>query len=114
MKKILNDAQTGKVEIFMHWNNVAEVYYIIRKQEPQKKALESVALMKALPIQLIEFDEVLCLKAAETKGTYPISFADAFVVATAEIMDATIVTGDPELKKLEDQFSFHWLTKKGK
>ena len=35
------------------------------------------------------------------KGTYPISYADAFAVATAIERSGILVTGDPELKRLE-------------
>ena len=111
---ILSGAEKGKNEVFIHWNNLAEIYYIIRKQESQKRALDAISLVKALPIQFIEFDEMLWLKAAELKGTHPISFCDAFAAATADVTDAIIVTGDPEFKKLQDQFSIHWLTKKKK
>jgi predicted nucleic acid-binding protein len=114
VKKILRDAHMGEVEVLMHWNNIAEVYYIVRKQESQKKALETIALIKALPIQCIEFDEVLWLKAAEIKGTLPISFADAFVAATAQHMDGIIVTGDPEFEKLGEHVPIHWLSRKKK
>ena len=114
VKTLLSSAEKGKNEVFMHWNNLAEVYYIIRKRESQKKALEAISLMKALSIQFVEFDEVLWLKAAEIKGSYSVSFCGAFVAATAYLIDATIVTGDPEFKKLQDQFSIHWLTKKKK
>jgi predicted nucleic acid-binding protein len=35
------------------------------------------------------------------KGNYPISYADAFAVATAIERLGILVTGDPELKRLE-------------
>ena len=114
VKSILHESEKAKNEVFMHWNNVAEVYYIIRRQGSQKKALEAISLVKALPIKFIEFDEVLWLKAAELKGTYPISFCDAFVAAMADLLDATIITGDPEFKKLQDKFPIHWLAEKKK
>lgn len=34
------------------------------------------------------------------KMRYAISYADAFAVATAEDLDAVLVTGDPELEQL--------------
>ena len=36
--------------------------------------------------------------AATIKARYPISYADAFAVATAIRHDAPLVTGDPELR----------------
>jgi len=34
---------------------------------------------------------------------YAISYANAFVVATAESLNAVLVSGDPKLKQLEDR-----------
>jgi ribonuclease VapC len=41
------------------------------------------------------------MKAAEVKAEYVISYADCFAVATAEQLSASIITGDPEFKKVE-------------
>ncbi len=40
---------------------------------------------------------------------HPISYADAFVVATALNKGATIVTGDPEFKNVEYMVPIHWI-----
>ena len=114
VKRILREARDGIVEVFLHWNNLGEVYYIIRKGNPRGKALEAVALVKALLLQLVEFDEVLWLKAAELKGTFHISYADAFAAATAQMKEAALVTGDPEFEALEEQVPVHWLPQKKK
>ena len=37
------------------------------------------------------------------KATHIMSYADAFVVATAIVKEAKIVTGDPEFKRIEAQ-----------
>lgn len=112
VKRILREARGGMTEVFLHWNNLGEVYYIIRKGKPRRKALEAVALIKALPFQLVKFDEALWLKAAELKGTFPISYADAFAAATAQVKGAALVTGDPEFEALEGQVPIHWLPQK--
>lgn len=112
VKRMLREARTGRIDVFLHWNNLGEVYYIIRKEEPRMKALEVVALVKALPLQRVEFDEGLWLKAAELKGTLPISYADAFAAATAQVKEASLVTGDPEFEVLEGHVPIHWLAQK--
>jgi len=37
------------------------------------------------------------IQAAELRGRHPISYADAFAVATAIAHGATLLTGDPEI-----------------
>jgi len=109
VKRILRKAEEGEAAVFFHWNNLAEVYYIVRRESSRRRALEAIALVKAMPIRLIEFDESLWLKAAELKATFPISYADSFAAATACTMDAKLVTGDPEFKALGDLIAIHWL-----
>ena len=49
------------------------------------------------------------LAAAQIKTQYPISYADAFAVALAQELNATIVTGDPEFKQVESIVTLFWL-----
>jgi len=62
-----------------------------------------------LPITVVLPDEPLICKAAELKAQYPISYADCFAAATALIHNASVVTGDPEFKKLTKILSVDWL-----
>jgi predicted nucleic acid-binding protein len=57
------------------------------------------------------FDEELLLSAASIKASFPLSYADAFAAATAQIHDAVLLTGDPEFKALEAKgiISVRWL-----
>ncbi len=43
------------------------------------------------------------------KAQYPISFADAFATATAIRMDAELLTGDPEFRRVEQLVKIRWL-----
>jgi len=62
-----------------------------------------------LPITIILPDSELIWKASEIKAEYSISYADCFAAATALKYKATILTGDPEFKKLEAIVSVEWL-----
>ena len=112
VKEVLREAQGGKALVFLHWNNLAEVYHIVRRASSRRKALEAVALVKALPVQLVEFEEALWLEAAELKATFPISYADAFAAATACVKGAELVTGDPEFEALKGRVQIRWLSRK--
>ena len=58
--------------------------------------------IKAFPLTYIDIiDENLLQTAATLKANYPISYADAFAVAMAILHKASLLTGDPEFKKLE-------------
>ena len=49
------------------------------------------------------------LKLPDLKLGFPISYADAFAVATAIRMNAAIVTGDPEFRRVEQLVTVNWL-----
>ena len=49
------------------------------------------------------------LAAARIKAGYPISYADAFAVASAQREKATLVTGDPELRAVEHLVPILWI-----
>ena len=49
------------------------------------------------------------LAAAHIKAHYAISYADAFVVSLAQEVNATIVTADPEFKKVQSLAEILWL-----
>jgi len=52
------------------------------------------------------------LAAAHVKAHHPISYADAFAVALAQEMDASVVTGDPEFECVEELIPVVWLPTK--
>ena len=51
----------------------------------------------------------MSLAAAHLKAQHPISYADAFVVALAQQMQATLLTGDPEFSQVESLVAVEWL-----
>jgi len=53
-----------------------------------------------MPVQWLHSDAELCREAARLKAAHKISFADAFVAATAMRFDATLVHKDPEFTPL--------------
>lgn len=53
------------------------------------------------------FEDVIA--AAWIKARYPISCADAFAVATATKLEATVVTGDPEFQAVSELVPVDWI-----
>ena len=62
-----------------------------------------------LPIAFVSNDFDLVIDAARIKARYPISYSDAFAVATAQREEATIITGDPDFKHVQDLVKIEWL-----
>jgi ribonuclease VapC len=89
--------------------NLGEVIYNTGRKLGDDRAREILGDIMLLPIQLAEVTMARVLAAAQIKTQYPISYADAFAVALAQELNATIVTGDPEFKQVESIVTLFWL-----
>ena len=61
-----------------------------------------------VPLRLL-LTKGLAYEAAKLKGKYRIAYADCFAVALSVKLNATLVTGDPEFKKLKGRISIQWI-----
>ena len=69
-----------------------------------------LAALEGLPLRVVDADSRAILGAAHIKAQYPISFADAFVVALALEEGAAVLTGDPEFRRVQHLVTMRWLT----
>jgi predicted nucleic acid-binding protein len=91
--------KAGKeVNLFMNYVNLGEVYYVIAREIGVAKANETIALMKKWNVEFVGVDESISLTAGRIKAMHRLSYADAFVVATAINKRGVIVTGDREFE----------------
>jgi ribonuclease VapC len=65
--------------------------------------------LDATPVRLIAADRQLSAIAAELKAPGGISLAKCYAAALAQSLDATLVTGDPDFKRLADVVRIEWL-----
>lgn len=79
------------------------------RPKPLGMAQRVLAAVDQFPIELVEVDRPLALSATRLKAGTAIGYADCFVGALAERLSATIVTGDPDFRQIEDAVSVEWL-----
>jgi len=101
-----NQSATG----YMNQINLGEVYYKTIRAVGIDRAKEFLENFFRLPVQIILPDSELIWSASEIKASYSISYADCFAAATALRLKATILTGDPEFKKLVSLVPIEWLS----
>jgi len=82
--------------------NLGEVFYRIGKVKGQSEARQTFAQIGSLNLSVVSATDERVLAAATLKIKHPISYADAFAAAAATELEATLVTGDPELIALQD------------
>lgn len=80
----------------MSWVNVGEVSYIVERRRGRARAEAVVASIRASCVLDPATPERI-LAAASIKAAAPMSFADAFAVATARAFEAPLATGDREI-----------------
>ena len=103
VQDLLEKAQRGDTIIFSSFVSYTEVFYVTYQEEGEEEAQRRVNLMNRLAITRVDSSEELGLIAGKLKATHRISFADAWVAATAIMLDAILVHKDPEFEEVEDE-----------
>ena len=98
----VTEAIAGRLQLRGSFVSLTEVEYITAQEEGEAIARQRLSDLNALPIQWLHSDAALCSEAAKLKAAHKISFADAFVPATARRFDAVLVHKDPEFHALAD------------
>ena len=96
----LEQAGAEKTEVGVSFASLTEVFYHTLRLANHARARELVGRIKAWPVSFIYPDEALCLAAGEIKASFSLSFADAFVAATAQQKKAMLFHKDPEFESL--------------
>jgi len=109
VKDVLTQAQRGEVGVLMCIVNYGEVLYITEREQGLSAAQKAIAAIDQLPITVFDADRDLAFAAAHVKAHYPLSYADAFVVALAQAHQAQVLTGDPEFESVKDLVALEWL-----
>lgn len=109
VEQLLQRARDRTVQLFLSLVNRGEVYYITLRERGRDKAVETLALLDQLPIQQAPVDRALVLSAASIKADHAISYADAFAAGLAQSLQAPVVTGDPEFRKVTALIEVVWL-----
>lgn len=102
--RTINDAR-----LYMSIMSLGELVYIFERRLGLDQANAMLADLRRLPVVLCAVDESRILDAAHIKAQYPLAYADAFVVALAQEINATIVTGDPEFAQISHLAPILWL-----
>ena len=113
VQRCLDDAERGRADCVSSIINLGEAFYrLVRvNRREQAESLWRLALRRRLPVSVKEATQRRVRRAAELKANHAIAYADAFAVATAIEFQATLLTGDPEIKPLLGKYDLkvEWL-----
>ena len=98
-RSFLEEAYSGKITLLMSWLNVAETFYTLAKRNSPEVAEAFLIRLPSLPIRIMLPDEDGIMMAARIKARHPVAFGDSFAIALAEVEQASIITGDNEIRQ---------------
>ena len=90
--------------------NLGEVWYSLARAYSAAQADASVARVLGVGVELVPADWELALKAARLKARGNITYGDCFAAALGQLRQSTVITGDLEFKRVEDQVKLRWLS----
>jgi len=109
VREILADSARGQCRACLSLINLGKVLYIIERERSLPQAQATLAAIEQLPLDILPASRGAVLAAAHVKARFPLSYADAFVVAAAQEHDGTILTGDPEFVAVQSLVRLEWL-----
>jgi ribonuclease VapC len=101
--------RAGEIRLNLSIINLGEFVYATERKHSPDEASRRLADLRRLPIVFRSASEKRVLAAARIKAKHPVSYADAFAIALAQELDATMVTGDPEFQSVEKIVDILWL-----
>jgi predicted nucleic acid-binding protein len=100
VQEILAKARHGQIKVFVSFMSLMEYLYVCFIRYGEELARRAYLELTLLPMEIVESDENLRLRAAEFKANHNISLADAWIAATAAEKNAVLVHKDPEYETL--------------
>ena len=105
-------AMDGEATLHASFVSLTELEYITAQKFGADRARELLETVEDKPVLWHQSDRALCSEAAKLKAAHRVSFADAFVAATAKRCDAVLVHKDPEFAALQGIIQLHSLPPK--
>ena len=111
VETILLEAENGKHHLLLSSLDWCEIYASIMSRVSQQAAEEKIRQIAELPVELVAVGDDLAVlrQAAIHRATHKLASSCAVAGALAKARKATLVTGDPAFRVLEDQFKIQWL-----
>jgi ribonuclease VapC len=107
--RLLEHARSARAKKLICAINLGELIYITKRAFGDQKKIEVLVHIERLGFTVLPVPNSLIFQAAEYKAEHSISYADCFALAAAMDQKASIVTGDPEFKKVEHLAHVVWI-----
>lgn len=109
IEQMLIESQHNETKLLISTINAGEIWYSVSRVHGQEEADRIVENMRKMNISIEPVNWQLTRIAAGFKAPGGISYADCFAAALAKQKKATLVTGDPEFRRLEGEIEITWI-----
>ena len=99
---LLTKASHRQIALYVSCVSMMEAGYKAFQARGEDGLAEITAYLDQLPVIRVDVTDELILQAARMMGTYRLSLADAWILATARSLRATLVHKDPEFEPAAD------------
>jgi predicted nucleic acid-binding protein len=110
VENIIVDAREDGTPLLISVVNAAEVWYITARRRSEADADAGIQVLKDFGIHFVDAHWDLAQEAGRFKTKNRMSFADCFAAALAKQRKASLVTGDPEFKQVQQEIAINWLS----
>lgn len=102
--------QRGDGEVLLTAVNLSEVLYTVRTRLGPHGASRAAALLRRVPISIVDVGSGLATHAAEVKARHHLGLGDCFAAALAIMTDSPLLTGDADFLPLaEHGLKIEWV-----
>jgi predicted nucleic acid-binding protein len=108
-REVLGQARHGSCICRASQINLGEVIYTVERRAGLQGVREFLVFLVDNPIVIEEASWQRIQAAAHIKAQHSVSYADAFAIALAQEFQATVLTGDPEFRTVEQFVRVEWL-----
>jgi len=109
VRELLRESLAAGVPRLLNAINLGEMIYIVQRRCGEQKKLEMLAHLHRMDFTLLPCPNDLIFRVAELKARHPISYADAFALASAIEHSVSLVTGAPEFRRVEALVEILWI-----
>ena len=103
VEELFERAERNQAILFVSFITFTELFYITMREQGDEIARQRLDLLAQLPLVRIESDPPTGLAAGGLKAAYPLSLADSWIAALAELYAAILVHKDPEFEVLSSR-----------
>ena len=100
VEALLIKSRRREADVYLSFISVMEAGYKAYQVRGEDGLAQLLGYLEELPVERVDVNDALIALAARMKGAYRLSVADAWILATAKQLNASLVHKDPEFEQV--------------